>query len=142
MTPETQAADDGVRDRRLPDIDRALPSWAWCAAESRPNPRRELGHSVVGRYNVRRSSVVSMSADGLAGLGRFAGPATLILSSLAEGAKHGYAITQDVDAFAGVKLQPGTLYGALARLEDDGMIEALPGEGRRRPYGITPRGAQ
>jgi hypothetical protein len=36
----------------------------------------------------------------------------------------------------------GTLYGALARLEDDGMIEALPGEGRRRPYGITPRGAQ
>jgi len=61
---------------------------------------------------------------------------------LADGAKHGYAITQDVDAFAGVKLQPGTLYGTLSRLEEDGLIEALPGEGRRRPYGMTPRGAQ
>ena len=80
--------------------------------------------------------------DELAGLGRFAGPATLILSSLADGAKHGYAITQDIEDFAGVKLQPGTLYGALSRLADDGLIEALPGEGRRRPYGITPRGAQ
>ena len=83
-----------------------------------------------------------MSADELAGLGRFAGPATLILSSLAAGSKHGYAITQDIEAFAGVKLQPGTLYGALTRLEHDGLIEALPGEGRRRPYGITPHGAR
>src|SRR5262245_32261166 len=74
-------------------------------------------------------------------LGRFAGPATLILSSLAEGPKHGYAITKDVEAFAGVRLQPGTLYGALSRLEDDGLIEPLAGEGRRRPYGITPSGA-
>ena len=82
-----------------------------------------------------------MTAEELAGLGRFAGPATLILSSLADGAKHGYAITQDVEAFAGVKLQPGTLYGALGRLEHDGLIEARAGEGRRRPYGITPRGA-
>lgn len=83
-----------------------------------------------------------MPSDEFAGLGRFAGPAGLILSSLAGGPKHGYAITQDVDAFAGVRLQPGTLYGALTRLEQDGMIEALPGDGRRRPYGITPRGAQ
>ena len=43
--------------------------------------------------------------------------------------------------FAGLRLQPGTLYGALSRLEDDGLIEALAGEGRRRPYGITPTGA-
>ena len=83
-----------------------------------------------------------MAADEIVGLGRFAGPASLILTSLCNGAKHGYAITQDIEAFASVKLQPGTLYGALSRLEDDGMIEALPGEGRRRPYGITPRGAQ
>lgn len=83
-----------------------------------------------------------MDAKELEGLGRFAGPGTLILSSLAEGSKHGYAITQDVEAFAGVKLQPGTLYGALSRLEHDGLIEALAGEGRRRPYGITPRGAR
>ncbi len=80
--------------------------------------------------------------DELTGLGRFAGPATLILSSLAEGAKHGYAITKDVEEFAEVRLQPGTLYGALGRLENDGLIEALEGEGRRRPYGITPRGSR
>lgn len=78
----------------------------------------------------------------LGGLGRFAGPATLILSSLAQGPKHGYAITKDVEAFAGVSLQPGTLYGALSRLEHDGLIEALAGEGRRRPYDITPGGAR
>ena len=82
-----------------------------------------------------------MNTEELDGLGRFAGPGTLILSSLAQEPKHGYAITQDVEAFAGVKLQPGTLYGSLTRLERDGLIEALPGEGRRRPYGITPRGA-
>lgn len=82
-----------------------------------------------------------MSSE-LGGLGRFAGPAALILSSLAEGPKHGYAITKDVEAFAGVRLQPGTLYGALSRLEQDGLIEALAGEGRRRPYGITPSGAR
>jgi DNA-binding PadR family transcriptional regulator len=81
-----------------------------------------------------------MSAN-LGSLGRFAGPATLILSSVAEGPKHGYAITKDVEAFAGVRLQPGTLYGALNRLERDGLIEALAGEDRRRPYAITPHGA-
>ena len=82
-----------------------------------------------------------MSAE-LDGLGRFAGPATLILSSLAQGPKHGYAITKDVAAFAGVRLQPGTLYGALSRLEHDGLIEALAGDGRRRPYGLTRDGAR
>ena len=81
-------------------------------------------------------------SEELAGLGRFAGPATLILSSLAQGPQHGYGITKDVEAFAGVRLQPGTLYGALSRLEHDGLIEALAGEGRRRPYGITPHGAR
>ena len=38
---------------------------------------------------------------GLAGFGRYAGPATLILSSLADGPKHGYALTKDVESFAG-----------------------------------------
>ena len=49
----------------------------------------------------------------LAALGRYAGSATLILSSLAGGEKHGYALTKDIEAFAGVKLAPGTLYEAL-----------------------------
>ena len=77
----------------------------------------------------------------LSSLGRYAGPATLILSSLAGGAKHGYALMHDVESFAGVTLGPGTLYGALSRLEEAGMIEALAGEGRRRPYKLTPAGA-
>ena len=80
-------------------------------------------------------------AAGLAGFGRYAGPATLILSSLADGPKHGYALTKDVEAFAGVRLAPGTLYEALARLESQGMIEALEPASRRRPYQLTTAGA-
>ncbi|HTE59823.1 MAG TPA: PadR family transcriptional regulator [Solirubrobacteraceae bacterium] len=80
-------------------------------------------------------------SDDLATLGRYSGPATLILSSLAGGAKHGYALMQDVEAFADVTLRPGTLYGALSRLEAMGFIEALEGDGRRRPYRLTPAGA-
>jgi DNA-binding PadR family transcriptional regulator len=68
-------------------------------------------------------------------------PGLLVLSSLAEGPKHGYAITRDVEALSGVKLGPGTLYGALSRLEEKGMIEALPAEARRRPYRLTSEGA-
>ncbi len=73
--------------------------------------------------------------------GRFTEPAVLVLSSLAGGPKHGYAITQDVRAIAGVNLGPGTLYGALARLEQQGLIEALPAEDRRHPYRLTATGA-
>ena len=68
-------------------------------------------------------------------------PALLVLTSLADGAKHGYAITTDVEEFAGVRLGPGTLYGALARLESRGLIEALPAEDRRRPYRLTADGS-
>jgi DNA-binding PadR family transcriptional regulator len=77
----------------------------------------------------------------LDGLGRFADPAVLILSSLAAGEKHGYALIKDIEEFAGVSLGPGTLYGALARLEDRGLIEALESRDRRRPYRLTGPGA-
>jgi Transcriptional regulator PadR-like family len=53
------------------------------------------------------------------GLGRFAEPWLLVLTSLADGPKHGYAIMADVAAFSGVRMEPGTLYGALARLDMD-----------------------
>jgi len=79
--------------------------------------------------------------DELASLGRYAGPATLILSSLADGEKHGYALANDIEEFSGLRLQPGTLYGAISRLEHQGLIEALPGDGRRRPYRLTTGGA-
>jgi DNA-binding PadR family transcriptional regulator len=69
-------------------------------------------------------------------------PALLILSSLAEGPKHGYAITQDVEEMSGLVLRPGSLYGALARLEENGLIEALPADDRRRPYRLTGNGEE
>lgn len=78
---------------------------------------------------------------GIGGPGRFAEPAVLVLVSLAEGPKHGYAITADVERVAGIRLGPGTLYGALARLEERGLIEALPSGDRRRPYRLTHSGA-
>jgi len=77
----------------------------------------------------------------LAGFGRYAGPATLILSSLADGVKHGYALTKDIEAFAGIRLAPGTLYEALARLDAQGLIEPVDSEDRRRPYRLTAAGA-
>ncbi len=80
-----------------------------------------------------------MNSD-LDDIGRFTEPAVLVLSSLAEGPKHGYAITQDVSAMCGVDLGPGTLYAALARLERRGLIEGLPSEDRRRPYRLTAAG--
>jgi DNA-binding PadR family transcriptional regulator len=78
--------------------------------------------------------------DLLAGLGRFSEPALYILISLADGPKHGYAMTQDIEAVAGQRLGPGTLYGAIARLEARGWIEALAAEDRRRPYRLTAAG--
>jgi DNA-binding PadR family transcriptional regulator len=67
-------------------------------------------------------------------------PNVLILTSLAEGAKHGHALAQDIQDFAGVRLGPGSLYGAITRLEERGLIEALPADDRRRPYRITAAG--
>ena len=73
---------------------------------------------------------------------RRAGEASvLVLVSLADGPKHGYAPIQDVKQFAGVELGPGTLYGALDRLERLGLIESLPADERRHPYRITATGA-
>jgi DNA-binding PadR family transcriptional regulator len=73
-------------------------------------------------------------------LGRFTDPSLLILTSLADGPKHGYAIMIDVAEFSGVGMEPGTLYGALARLERLGWVQALVARGRRRPYEITAAG--
>jgi DNA-binding PadR family transcriptional regulator len=66
--------------------------------------------------------------------------ALLILTSLAGGAKHGYAMIEDIASITGVRLGPGTLYGAIGRLEAEGLIEALQSDDRRRPYQITQQG--
>jgi DNA-binding PadR family transcriptional regulator len=67
-------------------------------------------------------------------------PALLILTSLSSGPKHGYALLQDIAGFARVQLGPGTLYGAIGRLETRGLIEALEPQGRARPYALTESG--
>jgi DNA-binding PadR family transcriptional regulator len=69
-------------------------------------------------------------------------PDLLILTSLAGGPKHGYATILDIQAMTGVRLGPGTLYGAIPRLERAGLIEALDSTDRRRPYRLTPRGGE
>ncbi len=74
------------------------------------------------------------------GLARFGEPGVLILLSLSDGARHGYAITTDVLEHTGVWLGPGTLYGSLTKLVERGLITALPSDDRRRPYEITPAG--
>jgi len=66
--------------------------------------------------------------------------ALLIRTSLAGGPKHGYAMIEDIASITGVRLGPGTLYGAISRLESEGMIQALESSDRRRPYQITARG--
>src|SRR5262249_17705712 len=74
--------------------------------------------------------------------GRFSEAAFLILISLSGGAKHGYAMMEDIADFAQVRLGAGTLYGALTRLEERGWVEPLPAADRRRPYRLTAVGLQ
>ena len=73
--------------------------------------------------------------------GHYSDPSLLILASLAGGEKHGYAMMEDIHAIAGIRMGAGTLYGAITRLEQAGLIEALPADDRRRPYRLTTRGA-
>ena len=73
--------------------------------------------------------------------GRFAEPTLLILVSLSDGPKHGYAMMQDIEAGTGRPMGAGTLYAALARLEERGLVEPLTPVERRRPYRLTAVGA-
>jgi DNA-binding PadR family transcriptional regulator len=75
--------------------------------------------------------------DDLDDFGRFAEPALMILISLADGEKHGYAMTDDIEQIAGVRFGPGTLYGAITRLEGRGLIQRMESDDRRNPYRLT-----
>jgi len=79
---------------------------------------------------------------GLLSLGHFSDPQFLVLASLAGGPKHGHAMLDDIQQMCGARLGPGTLYGAIARLEQQGWIEALPVDDRRKPYRLTQSGQQ
>jgi DNA-binding PadR family transcriptional regulator len=67
-------------------------------------------------------------------------PTLLVLASLSEGEKHGYAMMEDIERFAHVRLGPGTLYGAITRLEEHGWIRPVPSQDRRQPYRLTAAG--
>lgn len=73
-------------------------------------------------------------------LGPASDPEILILTSLANGSKHGYAVMQDIEQFSGTKLGPGTLYTAITRLVEKGKIRPEAVEDRQRPYRITKEG--
>ena len=93
-------------------------------------------------YSLRLSKWCLVGEDAgvhskLDGLGRFAEPWLLILTSLADGPKHGYAIMTDVAAFSGVRMEPGTLCRALSRLERRGWVRTLAAVERRRWYEIA-----
>jgi DNA-binding PadR family transcriptional regulator len=69
-----------------------------------------------------------------------------ILAALLDGPRHGYAIVKAADQLSGgtVRLSAGTLYGALARLADEGLVavdreEVVAGR-RRRYHGLTEEG--
>ncbi|WP_026416605.1 PadR family transcriptional regulator [Actinomadura oligospora] len=65
---------------------------------------------------------------------------TLVLCVLADGPMHGYAINSAIERLTGNRLGPGSLYGALTRLEAKGFVEHLEGEGRQRPVRLTAGG--
>jgi DNA-binding PadR family transcriptional regulator len=85
--------------------------------------------------------MVSFGRTRQEGISKLNGPALLVLTSLASGPKHGHALLKDIETFAGNRLGAGTLYGAIGRLEERGLIVALPEQDRRRPYEITGAGA-
>ncbi len=72
--------------------------------------------------------------------GRYSDPPLLVMASLADGPKHGHAMLEDILRMSGTRLGPGTLYGAIARLEREKLIEPLPPEERRQPYKLTNKG--
>jgi DNA-binding PadR family transcriptional regulator len=65
-----------------------------------------------------------------------------ILIALSERDLHGYAIMQDVAQRTNGKLRlsPGTLYGSIKRLLEEGFLTELEADERRRYYRLTPLG--
>lgn len=95
-----------------------------------------LGWRRVNRLTLRYITVYDTTYNVI----RMPDPTLLVLSSLADGEKHGYAMTEDIRRFADVRLGAGTLYGAITRLEQRGWIESVQSQDRRRPYRLTTAG--
>jgi DNA-binding MarR family transcriptional regulator len=105
-----------------------------------PNNFLAIGVALCDNYVMRTTRNVVDKEN--PGLGHYSDPPMLVLTSLANGPKHGHAMIEDIVRLCGTHLGPGTLYGAIARLEQQGWIEPLPPEDRRQPYRITPKGVQ
>jgi DNA-binding PadR family transcriptional regulator len=106
-------------------------------------PRRKIFLAARDRLcdnYVMRSTRNVVKAEKDAGMGHYSDPPLLVLASLANGPKHGHAMIEDIACLCGTRLGPGTLYGAIGRLEQQGWIEPLPPEERRQPYRITAEG--
>jgi DNA-binding PadR family transcriptional regulator len=70
-------------------------------------------------------------------------PADLhILLALSKSPRHGYGLMKDVETESAgeVRLELGSLYRLLARLTDEGLIQSMDGDERRRLYSLTPIG--
>jgi DNA-binding MarR family transcriptional regulator len=106
----------------------------------------ECSSRALVRYYVMRSTrnvVGEQDSDpGHSDPGHYSDPPMLVLASLASGPKHGHAMIEDIVRLCGTRLGPGTLYGAIARLEQQGWIAPLRPEERRQPYRITAEGAR
>ncbi|GAA3302659.1 helix-turn-helix transcriptional regulator [Dactylosporangium vinaceum] len=69
----------------------------------------------------------------------------VVLTVLADGPRHGYAINAAIETLTGRKLGPGSLYGALTRLEARGLVEPVAeddGQERQRIMRITDAGRE
>jgi DNA-binding PadR family transcriptional regulator len=98
-----------------------------------------MDHQLCDNYVMRSTRDVVNTDDGM-DPGYYSDPPLLVLASLASGPKHGHAMIEDIERLCGTRLGPGALYGAIARLEQQGWIKPLPAEERRHPYRITPDG--
>ena len=70
-------------------------------------------------------SCQALPREPFASLGRFSEVGFHILVALADGPKHGYAMMLDIDGMTGTRPGPGTLYAAIARLEQRHWIEPV-----------------
>ena len=119
----------------------------WILCFARPsavlsNQQLFVARLVRLEYNYVMRSTRHVATSDNDPLGHYSDPPLLVLASLAGGPKHGHAMIEDIASLCGTRLGPGTLYGAIARLEQQGWIEPLPAEERRRPYRITEQGAR
>jgi DNA-binding PadR family transcriptional regulator len=62
--------------------------------------------------------------------------------SLLDGPKHGYAIANDLEALSGRRPGPGTLHGAITRMEERGLLVRKASRDRRKPYALSRTGRQ